>query len=332
MTVLGRPPLLLDFADALGRQKKNDNFLHNLLARHYEVQIVDDPDVLIFTHYGHRNQLYSCKKIFYTQERYLPDWNNCDVAITSAYCDHPRGYYFPYFAAHRRGEDLVRPPGFDPEKILREPRGFCTYLHKYEDRSVAPRTRFFRILNRRKKVDAFGRAGNNTGLEIPGVAGEAKQQVLRRGRFHITFENRLTPGWTTEKFTDAFEAHAIPIYWGDEHALRWFNPKAFINVRKFRDFQDCADFIVHLENTPTEYLSMLAEAPFPGNRVPEIYSQNKLLDFLIREIERQEMPVARRRWFFPLTNWRLVRRDKIHEDGSRNGPPPFRRGFPPAGS
>jgi hypothetical protein len=87
-----------------------------------------------------------------------------------------------------------------------------------------------------------------------------------------------------------------------------------------------------LENTPTEYLSMLAEAPFPGNRVPEIYSQNKLLDFLIREIERQEMPVARRRWFFPLTNWRLVRRDKIHEDGSRNGPPPFRRGFPPAGS
>jgi hypothetical protein len=327
-----KPLLLLDFADALGRQKKNDNFLHNLLARHYEVQIVDDPDVLIFTHYGHRNRLYSCKKIFYTQERYFPDWGQCDAAITSAYCDHPRAYYFPYFAAHRRGEDLVRPPGFDPEKILREPRGFCTYLHKYDDRSVAPRTRFFRILNRRKKVDAFGRAGNNTGLEIPGVAGEAKQQVLRRGRFHITFENRLTPGWTTEKFTDAFEAHAIPIYWGDEHALRWFNPKAFINVRKFWDFQDCADFIVHLENTPTEYLSMLAEAPFPGNRVPEIYSQNKLLDFLIREIERQEMPVARRRWFFPLTNWRLVRRDKIHEDGSRNGPPPFRRGFPPAGS
>ena len=325
---MSKPILLLDFADALGRQKKNDNFLHNLLARHYEVQIVDDPDVLIFTHYGHRNRLYSCKKIFYTQERYLPDWNNCDAAITSAFCDHSRAYYFPFFAAHRRGEDLIRPAGFDPEKILRDSRGFCTYLHKYEDRSVAPRTRFFHALNRRKKVDAFGRAGNNTGLEIPGVAGEGKRQVLRRGRFHMAFENRLTPGWTTEKFTDAFEAHAIPIYWGDEHALQWFNPKAFINVRKFRDFQDCADFILHLENTPTEYLSMLAEAPFPGNRVPEIYSQNKLLDFLIREIERQEMPAARRRWFFPFTNWRLVRRDKIHEDGARNGPVPFRRGFP----
>ena len=59
-----RPSLLLDFADALGRQSKTDNFLHNLLAQHYDVQIVDDPEVLIFTHYGHRNRLYSCKKIF----------------------------------------------------------------------------------------------------------------------------------------------------------------------------------------------------------------------------------------------------------------------------
>jgi hypothetical protein len=320
---------LLDFADALGQLKKNDNFLHNLLARHYDVRIVDDPDVLVFTHTGQRNRLYSCKKIFYTQERYFPDWKTCDAAITSAFCDHPRAHYFPYFAAHRRGEDLVRPPGFDPEKIVPESRGFCSYLHKYEDRTVAPRTRFFQALNRRNKVDAFGPARNNTGFEVPGVAGEAKRQVLHRCRFHIAFENRLTPGWTTEKFTDAFEAHTVPIYWGDKHALQWFNPKAFINVRKFRNFAECCDYILHLENTPKEYLAMLAEPPLLENRVPEVYSQEKLLEFLVREIERIEWPVARRRWFFPLTKWRLVRRNRIHEDGSRSGPPPSRRGFPP---
>ena len=327
-----KPTLLLDFADALGRQSKTDNFLRNLLARHYDVQIVDDPEVLIFTHYGQRNRLYSCKKIFYTQERYFPDWKNCDTAVTSAFCKHPHCYYFPFFAAHRKGDDLVRPPGFDPEKIFWENRGFCSYLHKYEDRSVAPRTRFFHALNRRKKVDAFGRAGNNTGLEIPGVAGQGKRQVLRRGRFHIAFENRMTPGWTTEKFTDAFEAHTVPIYWGDEHALQWFNPKAFVNVRRFRNFGECCDYVLHLENSPEEYLQMLAESPFPGNRVPEIYSHERLLEFLVREIERVEMPVARRRWFYPLTKWRLVRRDLTHEDGSRNGPPPPRRGFPVSSS
>jgi hypothetical protein len=315
-----KPSLLLDFADALGRQKKNDNFLHNLLARHYEVRIVDDPDLLIFTHYGHRNRLYSCKKIFYTQERYLPDWKNCDAAITSAFCSLPHAYYFPYFAAHRRGEDLVRPPGFDPEKILRENRGFCSYLHKYEDRTVALRTRFFHKLNRRKKVDSFGPAQNNTGMGVPGVGGDGKRQVLRRCRFHIAFENRLTPGWTTEKFTDALEAHAIPIYWGDEHALQWFNTKAFINVRKFRNFDECCDYILHLENSPQEYLNMLAQPPFPENRVPDIYSKDRLLEFLIREIEREGIPAARRRWFWPYCKWRLVKRDKVHEDGKRNAP------------
>lgn len=85
MKDIRRPTLLLDFSDApQGRQRKSDYFLHDLLTRHYDVQIVNDPDVLFFTHTGHRNRLYSCKKIFYTQERYLPDWKNCDAAFTSA--------------------------------------------------------------------------------------------------------------------------------------------------------------------------------------------------------------------------------------------------------
>lgn len=329
---MSKPVLLLDFAGDLGRQKKNDNFLHNLLARHYEVQIVDDPDVLIFNHYGHRNRLYSCKKIFYTQERYFPDWKNCDAAVTTAFDENPRAFYHPLFAVHSRPEKLVRPAGFDPERVNLKSRGFCSFLSKYSDRSVVHRTRFFHQLNTRKKVDAFGLAQNNTGFQIPGVSGETKLHVLRRCRFNMAFENRIVAGYTTEKITDAFEAVTVPIYWGDEHALQWFNPKAFINVRKFRNFDECCDFILHLENSPREYLAMMAEPPFPDNRVPEIYSDQKLLEFLVREIERREIPVARRRWFWKLTKWRLTRRDRVHEDGSRSGPPPQRRGFPISGS
>jgi len=307
-----KPVLRLDFADALGVHKKNDNFLHNLLSRHYDVQIVDTPDVLIFTHYGHRNRLYSCKKIYYSQERYPPDWNQCDAAVTSAFVDHPRAYWYPYFAAHRQGEHLVRPPQTDWDRILDEPRGFCSFLHKYADRSVANRTRFFHELNRRKKVDAGGRAMNNLGYEVPGTAGRAKMEFLAKYRFHIAFENRLTPGWTTEKFTDPFEVFSIPIYWGDEKALSWFNPKAFVNVSRFRNFSECCDYILHLENNREDYARMLREPPLKDNRVPEIYDENRLLEFLVREISRKETPVARRRWFWPLTRWRLVKRDRVH--------------------
>jgi hypothetical protein len=307
-----KPVLRLDFADALGVHKKNDNFLHNLLDRHYDVQIVDTPDVLIFTHYGHRNRLYSCKKIYYSQERYAPDWGQCDAAVTSAFCDHPHAYWYPYFAAHRRGENLVRPPQTDWDRILNEPRGFCSFLHKYADRTVANRTRFFHELNRRKKVDAGGRAHNNLGFEVPGTAGRAKMDFLARYRFHIAFENRLTPGWTTEKFTDPFEVFSIPIYWGDERALQWFNPKAFVNVSAFRNFSECCDFILHLENDREAYARMLREPPLRDNRVPEIYDENRLLEFLVREISREDTPAARRQWYWPLTRWRLVKRDRVH--------------------
>ena len=307
-----KPILRLDFADALGLQRKNDNFLHNLLARRYEVQIVDTPDVLIFTHYGHRNRLYSCKKIYYSQERYGPDWGQCDAAVTSAFFDHPHAYWYPYFAAHRKGESLVRSPQTDWDRILNEKRGFCSFLHKYADRTVANRTRFFHELNRRKKVDAGGRACNNLGYEIPGTAGSFKMEFLARYRFHIAFENRLAPGWTTEKFTDPFEVHSIPIYWGDEKALQWFNPRAFVNVSRFRNFAECCDYILHLENSPDEYTRMLMEPPFRENRVPEIYDEARLLEFLVNQISREETPVARRRWFWPITRWRLVKRDRVH--------------------
>ena len=305
------PVLDLDFADALGKIPKTDNFYYHLLSRHYRVRIVDTPEVLFFTHYGHRNRLYSCKKIYFSQERYPPDWRQCDAAVTSCYVDHPRAYYFPYFAAHRPGHDIIRPENIDWDRILDEKRDFCSFLNKYVDRTVRERTRFFHLLNRRKRIHAGGPALNNIGcLTEDGEV--AKMKYLAGFRFHMAFENRMYPGWTTEKFYDPFRVYSVPIYWGDTHALKYFNPKAFVNVMAFRNFREACDYILHLENSREEYARMLMEPPFPGNQVPEIFNTDQLLTFLIREIERREIPVARRRWFWKWTKWRLVKRDKVH--------------------
>ena len=80
----------------------------------------------------------------------------------------------------------------------------------------------------------------------------------------------------------------------------------------FRNFAECCDYILHLENDRDAYAKVLMEPPFLGNRVPEVFDQQRLLDFLSREIERKEVPVARRRWLWKLTKWRLVKRDKVH--------------------
>jgi hypothetical protein len=60
---MSKAVLFLDFADALGKLKKNDNFLHNLLARYYDAHIGDTSDVLIFTHGLARNLLFFYKKM-----------------------------------------------------------------------------------------------------------------------------------------------------------------------------------------------------------------------------------------------------------------------------
>jgi hypothetical protein len=303
--------LMVDFVDALGRVSKTDNQLHNLLQKKYEVLVVDAPEVIFFTHYGHRNRLYSCKKIYYSQERYPPDWKQCDAAITSCFTDHTRAYYFPFFAAYRDGNLLVRQPGTDWDRVLDEKRDFCSFLNKYVDRTVRKRTEFFRELNRRKRVHAGGPALNNLGCVI--ADGEAaKMEFLAGFRFHIAFENRLWPGWTTEKFFDPFRVYSIPIYWGDTYALKYFNPKSFVNVMDFRDFRECCDYVMHLENDREAYAKMLMESPYLDNQVPEVFDQDRLLEFLVKEIERPEVPVARRRWFWPHTKWRLVKRDRIH--------------------
>ncbi|NBS87886.1 MAG: hypothetical protein EBS60_07370 [Verrucomicrobia bacterium] len=169
----------------------------------------------------------------------------------------------------------MRASNFDWDRVLDEKRGFCSYLHKYADRSVANRTRFFHELNRRKKVDSGGRAMNNMGFEIPGTAGRAKMEFLAKYRFHIAFENRLAPGWTTEKFTDPFEVYSIPIYWGDSRALQWFNPKAFVNVSDFRNFSDCCDYILHLENSREDYAGNRA-AGRSGSPPPMVLALHKM--------------------------------------------------------
>jgi hypothetical protein len=94
--------------------------------------------------------------------------------------------------------------------------------------------------------------------------------------------------------------------------LPWFNPKAFVNVADFQNFAECCDYILHLENNREAYGRMLREPPLRENRVPEIYDPQRLLNFLVREIGRPGVPVARRRWYWPWTKWRLVERDRIH--------------------
>jgi len=297
----------VDFPDLLREQ----NPLQSVLARRFDLASSEYPDYVVFTQEGTRHRLYSCTKIFYTQERFLPDWRTCDYAVLSVKANDPRAFHLPYYSLWRRSEALVRCPDCDYRSVLGAKTGFCSFLAGYDDRSVRARSEFFGRLTHRKHVDSGGRALNNMGRQVaPGL--EAKMDFLRPYKFHLAFENTDLPGYTTEKLPDAFAAFAVPVFWGDITVKEQFNPAAFIDRRDFASDEACIEHILKVDADDELYLKYLSAPPFHDNKPNAEWNHERLLDFFEMIFNRPPDPVAQRHWLWRLTKRRLVERIKTH--------------------
>jgi hypothetical protein len=286
-----------------------ENFFLPILSKSFHIRREERPDFLIYALTGHRHRLYNCTKIFVHHETYPPNWKECDYAILPIRTGDPRQLYLPLYAFDRSPHPLLR-GGEDWQAILRSKTRFCALLSNYADRTVANRVRFFHALNRHRKVDSPGRALNNTGFRgIPGF--EGKMAFYGGYRFVISFENKDRPGWITEKMYDPLAAHAIPIYWGPADAVEVFNPGCFLNAADFRSPEELAEAVLALDHDSSRYLQMLSTPPFRENRPPEFFSEERILEFFEGIFAKTQRPVAQRRWFFPLTKWRLAKRNKL---------------------
>jgi len=289
-----------------------ENFFLRILETRYRVVREDRPEFLFYALTGQRHRLYNCVKIYTHHETYLPNWKECDYAIIPHKVDDPRAYYLPIYAFDQHLEPMLRKAVPDPAS-LRAAKPHFSLLSSYADRTVARRIRFFELLNRRRKVDSAGRAVNNCGFAgIPGH--EAKLEFYRAYRFIISFENKERLGWTTEKMYDPLAVHAIPIFWGDHQASRYFNPDCFINAHDFDSERELADYVLHVDETPELYQKYLRATPFHDNHPPEEFSRERILNFFERIFTSSVKPVSQRRWFFPLTKWRLAKRNKLRSE------------------
>lgn len=57
----------------------------------------------------------------------------------------------------------------------------------------------------------------------------------------ICMENRIAPGYVTEKIGQGFLAGSVPIYWGDNIVNEFFNPESFLNVSDFSSYEKLAE-------------------------------------------------------------------------------------------
>jgi hypothetical protein len=303
--------ILMDFVDFHGLERSRNPFLP-LLNLRWDVVSSEYPDYLVFTHEGQRHKLYSCTKIFYTQENYLPDWRQCDFAVLSRKLDHPRAFHLPVYSLYCQASDVVRPAGIDYRTGLAQKTEFCAFLTGYVDRTVRVRTDFFHQLNARKKVNSAGTALKNVDYNIRGSV--ARRDWLRRHKFYMAFENSEVPGWTTERIIDAFAAGCVPVYWGDPTVGEQFNRQAFIHRRDFASDEACIEHILKVDADDELYLKYLSAPPLHGNRPNKEWDHERLLDFFDRIFSSPPDPISRRRWFWKLTKWRLAKRIKTHQE------------------
>lgn len=260
MVIIKTKVLFVDFWEGFDYKK---SFFWIFLSKNFDIIIDSNPEVIIYSCYGIKHFNYDCKKVFFTPEYIVPDFNECDYAIGFDHLDFGERYlrwpnYFYYKDSVKLAEEKHR---FTCQEIGNKNK-FCNFI--YSNKETPFRNNFFSELSKYKFIDSSGKALNNTGLII-----ENKLLYQKGFRFTIAMENFSAPGYTTEKILDAFAARTVPIYWGNPMIHLDFNPKSFINLHNYDNIYQAIDWIIKVDSEDDLFMSYLKEPAFvEGNYKP----------------------------------------------------------------
>jgi alpha(1,3/1,4) fucosyltransferase len=298
----------LDFCDFGPGYPKTNNFFYNLLKQHFDIEICDCPDFLIFGDLGqHLHRVHNCVKIYFCVENFPPDFSFYDYAFTCHQTDDPRNFRLPYYALCP--PQYLQKDGDNLEQIMAAKTRFCGFLAGYANKKTRVRNEFFHKLCQYKKVDSAGGALNNTGYRVPpGPA--AKLEFLRPYKFNLAFENASIPGYTTEKIVEAMRARAMPIYWGNPGIAAEFNPKSFLNYFDFPSEEALIDKIIELDQDDAKYMEYLRQPYFHNNRPNEFFRPQRLVEQFKMIFSTPITPVSARRYPLQAGRWIVVKKNR----------------------
>lgn len=291
-----------------------------LVEDRYEFEITEnrDADYVFHSNYGYDVLHYPGVRIFITGENVSPNMGISDYAMAFDKMEFGDRYcWLPLIKLYRDAYGtFLRPPRPPADEALASKPNFCAYVMSSTRDSAPERTRIFDLLNKYKTVHSGGSWNNNVGGRVPD-----KLAFQSTHKFVIAFENSSTPGYLTEKFADAAQANAIPIYWGDPTIGELFNPKAFVNCHDFNSLEEAVECVKEIDASDNLYKQMLSEPWFPSGIEPEYLRTETFRNFLCnifdQEPEHQAFRRNRGRW--GLKQERILHRmyKNPHEHGIR---------------
>ncbi|GAA8848525.1 glycosyltransferase family 10 [Helicobacter pylori] len=313
------PPLKIAVANWFNGPKEfKASVLYFILKQRYKIILHSNPnepsDLVFGNPLGQARKILSyqnTKRVFYTGENEAPNFNLFDYAIGFDELDFNDRYlrmplYYAYL--HYKAEivnDTTSPYKLKALYTLKKPShkfkenhpNLCALIHNESDplkrgfasfvasNANAPiRNAFYDALNSIEPVVGGGAVRNTLGYKV-----KNKNEFLSQYKFNLCFENSQGYGYVTEKILDAYFSHTIPIYWGSPSVAKDFNPKSFVNVHDFNNFDEAIDYIRYLHTHPNAYLDMLYENPLNSvNGKAGFYqdlSFEKILDFFKNILE-----------------------------------------------
>ena len=264
-----------------------------------------DADYVFHSCFGYDVLNYSGVRIYVTGENVSPNFGISDYAMAFDKMEFGDRYcWLPLIKLYREAYAALQTPRLPVDDVLKTKTDFCSYVMSSTRDSAPERTRIFDLLNEYKTVNSGGKWNNNVGGPVPN-----KLEFQSPHKFVIACENCSTPGYLTEKFSEAAQANAIPIYWGDPTIGSVFNPKAFVNCHDFQTLEAAVERVKQIDADDALYQQMLTEPWFPGGLEPECLRDDYFRNFLTRIFDQEHADAYRRnRGRFGMKQERILRR------------------------
>ncbi|NCG11342.1 MAG: hypothetical protein GWP33_09745, partial [Alphaproteobacteria bacterium] len=248
---------------------------------------------------------YSGIRIFVTGEYVTPNFNISDYALAFDHLDFGDRYCrLPLIKLFRDAYDTLcapRPPG---DTVAAHKTGFCAYVMSNTKNSAPEREQLVEAINQYKPVALGGKWRNNVGGPV-----EDKIAFQSNYKFVLAIENHSAPGYLTEKFAQAAQSNAVPIYWGDTTITDYLNPKAFINANDFDSPEALVQHIREVDQDDPAYQTMLAEPWFPNQQEPEVWKDSTFAAFLSNIFDQSHEQAYRRN----LSRWGIKTEKRLRE-------------------
>jgi hypothetical protein len=286
--------LKIYFIDFWTHFNKNDNYFFHLLSKKYNVVVTDNnPDILFISSFHRPSdniddiKYKNSKKIFYTGEDQYPEDRIYDATFTFKKT-LGNNYRLPLWVLHlnwfnvplKKSRDISYHGNI--ENLLTKENKFkknkfCSFVSSKE---TLERVEFVRGLSKYKSIDSPGDVLNNH-KKLKGRGDQKyKLNFLKKYIFNISFENTNSHGYVTEKIIQPMFVNTLPIYWGTNEVKNDFNPKSFVYVNDFENYENAINHIKNIYEDKHLYKEILSQPWFHENKIPDRFLPTNILGFL----------------------------------------------------